>query len=79
MPACSICGEEHRFLDPTFRRPDAYVQLDAGSHEHAKADDDLCCIALPNHSACYFVRVKAAALALGALVLAQMLARDGRR
>ena len=51
------CGEHHEFLDPTFRRPEAYVRLDAATKvEHAKADDDLCWIAPPESAPRYFVR-----------------------
>ena len=51
MPLCAVCGEEHPFLDPTFRRPEAYVRLDARAREEdARANDDLCWIALPGES-----------------------------
>ena len=57
MPACSQCGAEHDLLDPTFRRPDAFVRLDPrAKRDYAKADDDLCRITLPHSEARYFVR-----------------------
>ena len=57
MPACSKCGAEHELLDPTFRRPDAFVELDSRQKdEYAKADDDLCRITLPEAEPRYFVR-----------------------
>ena len=57
MPACSKCGAEHDLLDPTFRRPEAFVELDQRSRdEYTKANDDLCRITLPNVEARYFVR-----------------------
>jgi len=57
MRRCAKCGTEHELLDPTFRRPEAYVRLSAESRErHAKADDDVCRIALPAGPARYFVR-----------------------
>lgn len=57
MPKCAECGEEHDLLDPIFRRPDAYVALDEEQQEHhAKADDDLCRIDLPDAPARTFVR-----------------------
>jgi hypothetical protein len=57
MPACGICGEEHAVLDPSFRRPEAFVRLDAAVRElHAKATDDLCSIHLPDADSQWFVR-----------------------
>ena len=57
MRRCSKCGAEHELLDPTFRRPEAYVLLSADSQaHHAKADDDLCRITLPGKPARFFVR-----------------------
>jgi hypothetical protein len=57
MPSCSKCGAEHDLLDPTFRRPEAFVKLDPSVREaHAKANDDFCRITLPNTEARYFVR-----------------------
>ena len=57
MRRCSKCGAEHELLDPTFRRPEAYVRLARDVRdEHAKADDDLCRITLPKKPARYFVR-----------------------
>ena len=57
MPACSKCGVERELLDPAFRRPDAFVELDPRQKaEYAKADDDLCRITLPNTEPRYFVR-----------------------
>lgn len=57
MRACAKCGEEHELLDPTFRRPEAFVELDTHSQDaHAKANDDLCSIELPGEAARYFVR-----------------------
>jgi len=57
MPQCRICGQEHEFLDPTFRRPEAYVRLDSRTrNEDARADDNLCLIELPGEPPRYFVR-----------------------
>ncbi len=57
MPNCAKCGAEHDLLDPAFRRPDAFVRLDPRSQdEHAKANDDLCRITLPDTAERYFVR-----------------------
>jgi hypothetical protein len=57
MPTCSKCGAEHDVLDPTFRRPEAFVRLDPRSRdEYAKADDDICRIKLPDTETRYFVR-----------------------
>jgi len=57
MPRCSKCGAEHDLLDPAFRRPEAYVRLTGESrNQHAKTDDDLCRITLPEEPARYFVR-----------------------
>lgn len=57
MRSCSECGAEHELLDPTFRRPEAYVRLASEVRdEHADADDDLCRITLPGEPARYFVR-----------------------
>lgn len=57
MPACSTCGAEHDLLDPTFRRPEAFVRLDRiQKDEYARANDDLCRITLPNAEPRYFVR-----------------------
>jgi hypothetical protein len=57
MPVCAICGEEHAVLDPTFRRPEAFVRLDPSVREaHARADDDLCSITLPGAASRWFVR-----------------------
>jgi hypothetical protein len=57
MPRCSKCGAEHEVLDPTFRRPEPYVRLDPECQEaHAKANDDVCRITLPDRPARYFVR-----------------------
>ena len=57
MPTCAQCGSEHELLDPMFRRPDAYVALEAEQQEaHARADDDLCRIDLPTEPAQMFVR-----------------------
>ena len=57
MRRCSKCGAEHELLDPTFRRPEAYVRLGTDLQgQHAKADDDLCRITLPEQPARYFVR-----------------------
>lgn len=57
MRRCSKCGAEHDLLEPTFRRPEAYVRLERELRDqHAKADDDLCRITLPDEPARYFVR-----------------------
>jgi hypothetical protein len=57
MTACGICGEEHEFLDPTFRRPEAYVRLDDRMRsENAQADDNLCRISFPGEPSRHFVR-----------------------
>ena len=57
MRKCSKCGTEHDLLDPTFRRPEAYVRLAQELRDqHAKADDDLCRITLPDQPGRYFVR-----------------------
>jgi hypothetical protein len=48
VPICSTCGAEHDVLDPTFRRPEAFQRLSSESRDqHAKANDDLCEIFLP--------------------------------
>jgi hypothetical protein len=57
MPVCGICGKEHATVDPTFRRPEAFLRLDPAVREaHAKADDDLCSIQLPDSPSRWFVR-----------------------
>lgn len=57
MRKCARCGSEHELLDPTFRRPEAYVRLEREFQErYAKADDDLCEITLPEEPPRYFVR-----------------------
>lgn len=57
MRRCSKCGAEHDLLDPTFRRPEAYVRLARELRDaHAKADDDLCRITLPDEPSRSFVR-----------------------
>jgi len=57
MPKCAQCGEDHELVDPIFRRPEAYVVLEDDQREaHARADDDLCRIDLPNASPRLFVR-----------------------
>jgi len=56
MPVCSQCGVAHAVLDPAFRRPEAYVQLERRAQQHAKANDDLCSIALPGTPPRFFVR-----------------------
>lgn len=54
---CAQCGEEHELVDPVFRRPDAYVALSEHEREeHARADDDLCRIDLPDQEPRLFVR-----------------------
>ena len=57
MATCARCGAEHALLDPTFVRPDAYVQLDEPARRaHACASDDLCRLALPGVAPRWFVR-----------------------
>jgi hypothetical protein len=57
MGKCALCGIEHEVLDPTFRRPDAFVRLDPETRNAcARADDDLCRIALPATSPRHFIR-----------------------
>ena len=57
MPVCSICGEEHALLDPTFRRPEAYVGLDDEQREqYARSSDDQCEIRLPGEDPRFFLR-----------------------
>ena len=57
MRRCSKCGAEHDLLDPTFRRPEAYVRLTGEAQDrHASADDDLCRLSLPDQPARFFVR-----------------------
>jgi len=57
VPTCSTCGEEHELLEPAFRRPQAYVELNEQDREsHAKANNDLCRISLPGIETRFFVR-----------------------
>lgn len=57
MPTCPQCGAWHELLDPAFRRPEAFVRLDAEQkREHARSNDDLCAITLPGEAARLFVR-----------------------
>lgn len=42
---CSTCGEEHDLLEPTFRRPEAVINLPAEERAaRVKESDDLCAI-----------------------------------
>jgi hypothetical protein len=57
MGKCAFCGIEHQVIDPTFRRPEAFVRLDAATRDaYGKADDDLCRIALPATPSRHFIR-----------------------
>jgi hypothetical protein len=57
MRRCAKCGAEHELLDPTFRRPEAYLRLSREVRDaHARADDDLCRIAPPGDEPRFFVR-----------------------
>lgn len=56
---CSVCGEEHAVLDPTFRRPDPVAELsDDERQRRVKESDDLCAIRTEGDSEGdrYFVR-----------------------
>lgn len=54
---CSYCGAEHELLDPTYRRPQPYVELTPEqAASHSKASDDLCRIELPGGTPRFFVR-----------------------
>ena len=47
----------HDFVDPNFRHPEALLRFESSAREaHAKANDDLCRIALPGDPAHYFLR-----------------------
>jgi hypothetical protein len=56
---CPTCGEEHKLLDPIFRRPDAVVTLsEAERKSRVKENDDLCVIRAQDAEPAdrYFVR-----------------------